>query len=162
MGASVADEPSSFEHLLDRERDAIARFIELLRQEQTSLRHGKPDHLLELAEQKDKIALELSHISRQRGALLERQELANDRQGVETWCAKHAQSSTARATWSSILELAGEARELQRINGDLIALHLDYTTRALEVLSGREKALDLYGPDGQSSKLADQRIDHKA
>ena len=148
--------------LLIRERDVIAQFIELLQREQASLRSSKPESLLELAEEKDKLAVVLSNIARQRCAQLAAEGYSADRQGVEAWCAKNTHDVEAGPSWAEILKLAGEARELQRVNGDLIALHLDYTTRALEVLSGSKKTLDLYGPDGQSSKPADPRINHKA
>lgn len=150
----------AFEQLLSDERGAIAQFIELLGLEQASLQRGCTDDLLELSEKKEKLAVHLSDVSAQRCSFLDAQGFTTDRKGVEAWCAKHPEASKAGDTWSAILSLAAEARELQRVNGELIALHLRHTARALEALKGGRKSLELYGPDGQSTKSSDQRINH--
>ena len=146
---------------LAREREAIVRFIELLELEQDALRHGKTDGLAELAARKDEVAVDLERQAGQRRSLLAANGLTTDRQGTDAWCAQHPEA-TDTAVWREILTLAGRARELQRVNGELIDLHLHYTAQALEVLQGSARSLDLYGPDGQSTSTGAQRINQRA
>ena len=144
--------------LLARERDAILEFTELFKREEASLRQGGSDEIFRLVAEKDALATRLSDITAQRGALLAAQGLAPDRQGVEAWCASHPEADEVLRTWSDIVALAHEASELQRLNGELIRIHMRYNAQALEALQGGAKPLDLYGPDGQSKATNERRI----
>lgn len=160
MTNSVPDGFDAFVPALGMERETIAQFVELLRLEQESLRHGVTDGLLEIVGKKDALAVTLGHLAKQRCAALEAQGYSTNRQGVEAWCAKHPETPEAGDIWAAILTLAGEARELQRVSGELIQIHMHYNAKALEALRGDRATPDLYGPDGQSTKPSDQHINH--
>lgn len=55
----------------------------------------------------------------QRNVLLAGQGLAGDRPGVEAWCAGHPEEKVVAAARAGVLELAREAKELNRLNGEL-------------------------------------------
>ena len=61
-----------------------------------------------------------------------------------------------------IMAQAAEARELNRINGELIELHLQHNARALNALRGGSDSLNLYGPDGRSRTVGSARINDSA
>ncbi|MEI7430305.1 MAG: flagellar protein FlgN [Betaproteobacteria bacterium] len=143
---------------LKSELEAVQRFVSLLKTEQTLLSSGDTEELPELLEQKNHIANQLSQYAEHRNSLLSAQGLGSDRSGIETWCAKHPKEMKAAETWEEIITLAGEARELNRVNGELIALRMQYNTNALEALRGGNNSLNLYGPDGQSTFLGSRRI----
>ena len=136
----------------------IQKFVDLLKLEQTALSAGNTDALPEYADQKNLLAIQLSNLAEQRNILLSAQGFKSDRAGVESWISKHTKERSAGATWAQILALASEARELNRINGELIQLRMQYNARALEALMGANKSLDLYGPNGQSTSLGSRRI----
>ena len=144
--------------LLADERDAIARFIELFKREEASLRQGGSDEIFRLVIEKEALAARLSGITAQRGAWLAGQGLTPDRNGIEAWCASHPEAGEALSTWAEIVALAGEAREVQRLNGELIGLHMRHNAQALEALQRGAKPLDLYGPDGQAKATGERRI----
>ena len=142
------------------EAATVRQFVDLLKREQASLSTGSADELLALIAQKDQLAIQINSLAAQRNKSLDAEGFSPDRIGVEAWCAKHPTEETASNAWTSILALANDARELNRLNGELIQIRLQYNNKALEALQGSKKALDLYGPDGHSTTQAHRRINH--
>lgn len=137
---------------------AVEGFVDLLKLEQSSLSRGDTDKLPGYAEQKLKFADQLNELAAQRNAALTAQGFGSDRAGADAWCAKHPEEEPATRAWAAVLALAGEARELNRLNGELIRLRMQYNAKALEALRGSASSLDLYGPDGQATTPGRQRI----
>ena len=154
----MAAQASVFLQAMTAEVVAIQQFVSLLKLEQTSLSNGNIDNLPEFAEQKSKFSVHLNSLAEQRNSALAAQGFAADRAGIEAWCTKYLEEQNARKAWQKILSLAGEARELNRINGELIQMRLQYISKALEALQSGNKSLDLYGPDGQSTPADNRRI----
>jgi flagella synthesis protein FlgN len=140
------------------EAEAVQQFVDLLKLEQAALGSGNTDDLPEFAEKKSKLAVHLGGLAAQRNATLSAQGFAADRVGVEAWCAKHGHEKKIVEAWTRILSLAAEARELNRLNGELIRIRMQYNTQALEALIGGKTSLDLYGPDGQSTMPSNRHI----
>jgi len=155
-------EATVFLRAIADEADAVQRFVDLLKLEQTSLSNGNTDDLLVLAEQKSKLAVHLNDLATQRNTTLAAQGFGSDRAGVEAWRAKHPQEKSVGKNWSKVLTLAAEARELNRLNGELIQIRMQYNAKALEALQGGRNSLDLYGPDGQSMTPGRTRINDAA
>lgn len=147
---------------LQTEADAVARFADLLKQEQNTLANGDVDALTPLIQQKNSVAAELTKLAQQRNALLAAEGLAPDRSGVEAWCVQHPANSEISAAWSRILSLASEARELNRVNGELIQIRMQHNAQGLEALLGASRSLELYGPDGQTAAHSGRRINDAA
>ncbi len=61
-----------------------------------------------------------------------------------------------------MLSLASQARELNRVNGELIQIRMQYNAQALEALLGGNGSLALYGPDGQNAAPSARRISDRA
>ena len=140
------------------ELEAVQQFVDLLKLEQTELSTGSTDALPGLAERKSTLALHLSELAAQRNVILAAQGLGTDRTGLEAWCAKHPAEKKAAKAWTTMRALAGEARELIRLNGELINTRMQYNARALEALRAGSATLDLYGPDGQATAPGNRRI----
>lgn len=142
------------------EAQTVQQFVALLTLEQAALGSGNTDDLPSYAEQKVALAARLNALAAQRNATLAAQGLGADRTGVDAWCAKNPDNTNAAKVWATILALAGEARELNLLNGELIRLRMQYNAKALEALRGGASSLDLYGPDGQSKTAGQPRINH--
>lgn len=149
---------NTFLHTITSEAEALKRFVDLLQLEQHALGIGKTEDLPGLAEQKNQLGTALNTLATERNALLGAQGFAADRSGVESWCAKHPHEKGVPKVWANILHLAAEARELNRLNGELIHIRMQYNSNALEALRGGSSSFDLYGPDGQSTTLGSRRI----
>jgi flagella synthesis protein FlgN len=153
---------SKLQQIVESELAAVQRFIALLRQEQEALRLGQDDALLGLVEQKSLVADDLTKVAAQRNALLASSGFPPDRPGIENWLARAIPDQKSRSalaeTWGSLTTLAAEARELNRLNGDLIQIRMRHNTQALEALLGASRPLSLYGPDGQARSHGSRRI----
>lgn len=144
--------------LTRKESDLVSRFVALLRQEQEALQRVDVGALPALTTDKAKLVDELNTLADQRNQTLKLEGLATDRAGMSAWLERNPGDKTMRKAWSSLLALAGEARELHHQNSQLVALHLQSTNDALTVLHQEVQKGQLYGPDGQSSPLTGNRI----
>lgn len=153
-------ESKSLLPIIAEEARTVQQFVDLLDREQTVLSAGETDELPALAEKKSMLANDLVNLDNQRNDFLVALGFATGRKGIEAWCSKHPAEQAVADTWATILRLATEARELSRLNGDLIQLRLNVTANALQALQAGKSSLDLYGPDGQATNSGQRRIDH--
>ncbi len=160
--ASELSEAAAFSQIVDSEIAAAQRFVALLEREQQMLIKGEVDDLLDLVREKNGIAAELVRLAAQRKRLLSASGLPDDRQGMAAWFAAHSGASSVHSVWSALLAVAGQARELNRVNGELIQERMQNNAQALEVLLGSNAAANLYGPDGQSAPPSGRRISDSA
>jgi flagella synthesis protein FlgN len=154
----AADIPG-FLKIVVEEADFVERFVRLLEEEKALLTEGRTEALAAAVEKKEALAARLNALARQRGDYLAADGFSPDRAGMESWSARHPEQREALAAWNRSLSLAARAKEINRVNGQLIRLHLRHTGEALEVLLRKEGRLDLYGPDGRATASEDQRID---
>jgi flagella synthesis protein FlgN len=125
----------------------VRRFIAVLENEQQILISGDADSLLPLAEQKSKLATQLSGLAEQRQQMLTKTE--STLTTMAAWLATLSDPAPA-AAWQTLLELAGQARELNTLNGKLIAERMRHNQQALAILLSAGGKAALYGPDGQT------------
>ena len=163
---------SSLLPIVGAEEKAIVEFTDWLSREQDALKKLRADELMEFAAHKDRLSVELNSLSTKRDAWLITHGQATGREGMDSVCGVSAPSTASAAktpehknlveTWSKILVLAAQARELNRVNGELIHLQLQHNSQALETLKRGQRSLDLYGPDGKSSAFSPRRISDSA
>ena len=155
-----SSETRSLLQIISEEARTVQQFVDLLNREQTALSARETDDLPALAEQKSTLAKDLVNLDRQRNDLLAASGFKSGRKGIEAWCTKYPAEQAVADTWATILRTATEARELSRLNGELIQLRLNVTAKALQALQAGKSSLDLYGPDGQATNSGQRRIDH--
>lgn len=160
MVDKLNDERQRLFQSLNEEEKLIQQFVELLSVEQSALSAGKTDDLSGISERKSGLAVELERLAEVRNNALSAAGLPTDSEGMAAWCAQFPDEQAVTNLWTRILDLAREARELNRLNGDLIQLRMNATASALESLRAGKTSLDLYGPDGQSARNEQRRIDH--
>lgn len=152
----------ALENIVADEALAVGKFADLLREEQNMLSSGAIEALADLIERKTLVAGQLANLAAQRNAQLQASGLAPDRAGIEAWLAAHPADRELRNAWSDVLALAVEARELNRVNGELIKIRAQHTANTLDALLGASRPLSLYGPDGQTAPLGNRRINDAA
>ncbi|MDR3300239.1 MAG: flagellar protein FlgN [Candidatus Accumulibacter sp.] len=140
------------------EADFVEQFVRLLEQEKTLLTEGRTEALAAVVEKKEQLAAKLNALTQQRGRHLAEHGFTPDRNGMTSWSDRHPEQKEAIAAWNRTLSLAARAQELNRLNGQLIQLHMQHTGQALEILLRKDNGLDLYGPDGRSTALGNQQI----
>ena len=149
---------AAFPQSLAQEAKLVEQFVTVLQQEQTALSEGATERLADYIEQKNQLVTELNFLAEQRNNELLAQNLSADRSGLNAWFKAHPEEQKALQTWTKILALVSEARELNRLNGELVNVRLQHTARNLEALRNSKDPLDLYGPDGKSAFPGQQRI----
>lgn len=141
-------------YLLGQESSALESLIAALQEEQGLLKAGLADALAPVVERKNRHLESLARLGRRRNELLTAAGLAADRAGVADWAAKTGRKDLA----DGFLALADEARELNRLNGQLIALRLQHTQAALETLAPPRPGQGLYGRSGKTSFATGYRL----
>ena len=150
--AAAAD----FVSRLHAERDALKAFVTSLETEQQALISGNTEQLLALADSKVLAAQELSKLATTRTDELRTRGAKIDSGGMTAWLQANAANSLP--VWHDILQLAEQAKQLNRTIGILIQTKLRYNQQALMVLQNAAHGVTgLYGPDGQHSLSAPRR-----
>ena len=142
--------------LLRDEIAAVQRFVQLLQTEQGFLQTGATDELTRCTGQKSVLAEGLVRLATARNEKLRAAGHGTDNDGLKQWAG--VQGQAAAELHQRLLELAREARELNRLNGQLIAMRLSHTHAALAALSPERAASSLYGRDGQTNARTGYRI----
>lgn len=137
-------------YLIGQEEAALRQFAAALLDEQNILKSADPqalDGLQAVVARKNKIIETLARHGQQREALLQRAKYSVDRDGLMAW----AKGCGRQDMMTAFLAVVDEANELNRLNGQLIAMRLSSTQAALATLvANRSNAQGLYGPKGQT------------
>lgn len=131
---------------LQLELAAVEVFLGILNKEQDALIEGKIERVEALASDKAQVAGQLAELAAQRNRGLASRNLNPDSEGMEA-CLADAQ---AAGIWRDLLGLVQVAHQLNRTNGELIAVRLQHNQQALAALQGAAGAVSLYGPKGQT------------
>lgn len=142
--------------LIESEVHALAAFVGILQTEQEQLKAGETGNLVALVASKDALVKELIEISRKREAALAAAGVAIDSNGLRRWAASGGPS--AEESLGRLLALAREAREMNDLNGQLVALRLAHTRAALNALSPNASEPGLYGSSGQTTPPTGYRL----
>lgn len=134
---------------LAEEHAAVRSFVDLLQQEQQLLTENSIDPLVMLAEQKSTRAIQLNRIAETRHRLLLALIPELTAPAIQSWLKINC--AEGLALWQAILVLSDQARELNRINGELIQMKFRHNQQLLTALSRAVNQANLYGPDGQSN-----------
>lgn len=154
----MPEDLSGFLEAVSRERECIELFVSLLENEKALLSKGQIDGLDPIIREKEAIASRLETCAGQRNRYLVDHGLSPDRTGMATWLAAHPDQVQAEAAWARTLALAAQAKNTNRLNGQLIQMHQQFTGQALDILTRRESPLSLYGPDGRTASPGDRQI----
>lgn len=141
---------------LGEEFSAGQTLLQLLQQEQGLLINADIDGLTKVTEEKSKAIARMTELAQRRHRLLAAAGFEASESGMETWMKTPA-ASKASKSWNALLDLARQAKELNRVNGMLIGQHMARNQNALNVLQGTPQSGNMYGPNGQAAPKATSR-----
>lgn len=143
--------PASSELLtaLSDEKLAVQAFVDLLQQEQRLLTENSTDELQLLAEQKSAHVQHLNELTENTMRVLAKYIEQPDHARIVSWLA--ANDIACLSLWQDIYHLAGQSRELNRVNGELIQMKLRHNQQSLTALTSAVAKTNVYGPDGQTN-----------
>ena len=143
--------PTSPISTVSAEQQHVSQLIELMKQEQALLVAADADGLVELTPRKNTLLQELADLSSQRHAELVAAGCEGSEAGMEPWLAVGG-NEDARAQWEALLELARQAKDLNRVNGMLINKQLAHNQGVLNALRtpAGAQSTGVYGASGQT------------
>lgn len=141
--------------LIREERTGLQGFIALLRREEALLIATQIDALASLAEEKTALYRTLQRLSDERVVMFARLGAAVNDANIRVVLAD---LPDALGAWQEVVSLAAEARERNRVNGQLITERLQNNQQALSVLLAAAEHPQIYGPDGQSRPTSSGRL----
>lgn len=144
--------------LLAAEAKLVEGFIACLAAEQDALKQGDVEVLAPINARKTELVEQLNRLEGERNAFLKQAGHSPDLKGVLAWLARNRGDRAAGQAWAQLVKLATEARELNNLNGKLIAMRLQATNQALATLTQQAQRSTLYGPNGQTTLRTGSRI----
>lgn len=133
--------------IIRRECALLKEFIGILGEEEQALVAADTEALGTVTPRKTGLVAQLNQLAELRNQAMRSMGLAIDTAGLEAW---RQQSAESERVVGELIGLASTARERNRINGQLIALHLQKTQEALQALTGGDPGRQTYGRDGQA------------
>ena len=135
---------------LREEQQVISSMLELMKTEQQLLVSADADGLLTLTPNKLHMAQKAAELSRHRHRALGAAGFVAAESGMEAWLAVDG-NDALRGEWQRLLELARQAKELNRVNGMLVNKQLAHTQGVLNALRGPASGdAGVYGRSGQT------------
>ncbi len=144
--------------ILEREIDAVTRFIALLKDEQACLTAGNPEPLPRIADLKSRLVEELNSLEADRMSALGHAGAPSDRHTMTRWLNENASDPVTTVNWENLQNLAIEAKALHETNSQLVEMHLKNTSEALAILTEQASSSTLYGATGQTLSSTGSRI----
>jgi flagella synthesis protein FlgN len=142
-------------------RDELSLFttlMELMKREQQFLVSADTDALNTLTPQKAQLVVQMAALSKQRHAQLAEAGHAPEDASMQAWL-DNAGDSAASELWLDLLAVTRQAKEINRVNGMLIAKQLTNNQTIINAMRTPSGAADnaVYGPTGQTSSTATSR-----
>jgi flagellar biosynthesis protein FlgN len=141
---------------LCEEQDALKTLLCRLHDEQVVLSGAAVDDLFDLTTQKAAIVTRMVELASARHRSLAAEGFASDEVGMRAWLDKHRVPSLVQV-WTETLLLVQSAKELNRVNGVLIAKRLSRTQQTLSLLRAEPVPGMIYGADGQPKVVPTMR-----
>lgn len=150
MSAGATSAALSLDPVLNEETHVLRAFLDLLESEQRALLDGSADHLLPIADEKNRASAQLSRLALNRAQWLAARGFGSGPAALAAWLNQLAAEAPQRAAWQLLLDLATRAHALNLENGALIRSRMQHNQQALAVLLAASDQATLYGPDGQT------------
>ncbi len=120
----------------------------VLEEERDALVGADADRLLSLSEDKARAVERLVELAQARTAALQAMSLDPSTGDFQKRIA--ACDHRLAPLWTSLVAVASQARERNRINGDLLSSRMAHNRAALDTFHAAARRHSVYGPDGQS------------
>ena len=141
--------------ILQAEREAYARLLELLDREHEALLGADAEAVIAAAETKSVSIEALARLGAERRQRLTEAGFAADREGMTRWLVAHGGTDHPQLSrlWRDLLADAERARLRNTANGILVETRSRFNQATLSALRAAAEQSTLYGPDGNPDAL---------
>lgn len=129
--------------------------ISLLHEEQETLTRARIDQLAIISENKSRAIANLEHFSVERRALMMARNIPDDGSAISEWLTQH--EPALLETWETLIDLARQAAQYNRSNGQLIASREEANRALMNLLLSERDTDNGYTADGRLSHAAARR-----
>ncbi len=143
--------------ILSREELCLSRLQQSLEQERGALEARQLGALEEAVRAKEKALEEAAELHRQRAILLEQCGYPDNESGVSR-CIEHCEPSLSRELrplWKRLHHLIRTCRDQNLVNGKILELNRQSLRQTLEILTRGAGTIELYTPQGISTRQPD-------
>lgn len=142
--------PDEIAAIIKNEKHATQSFLDILKKEEKALTQGLVNEFDMLVSDKSKLFDQLETICEQRLQYLSARGYPASREGMQRWLIDHPDCTDTQKMWHELMDLARQAKQLNDINGKVIAMQLQYNQRSYLALQSAAGNISLYGPKGQA------------
>lgn len=133
----------------DEDSRLVNQLIELLTREQKSLVANKIDEIERLIDLKASLLQQINLVAKNRYAALQARNFEGNENGMVNWVVAES-NQTITEKWQQFQQALVKAKELNRLNGDLISKHFNRNKQTLHNLQTSFQSNDTYSSTGQS------------
>ncbi len=137
---------SALHTALKDELVSLEKVIILLKQEQDLLARARIDELASLTQAKISTVTQLEQLSTARKAQMSALDIPDDGSAISAWLGKH--DPLALESWETLLEMAKQAAQYNRSNGQLLASREEANRALMNILISQQEAETAYNADG--------------
>ncbi len=140
--------------ILSREELCLSRLLQSLEQERTALEKRQLGALEEAVKEKELALEEAAGLHRRRANLLEQYGFSNDESGVARCIEQCAPSLSRelRPLWRRLHHLIRTCHDQNLVNGQILELSRQSLRQTLEILTQGAREVELYTPQGVSTR----------
>lgn len=142
---------------LAREYEVTKALHTLLQQEQACLVEANVNGVTDLLNEKSMLVAQATDLAVARHHALAAAGHDASEAGMQAWIATQENRNESVQIWNDLVDLAREAKEINRTNGLLINQQLSRNEAALNILRGSEPGSNVYGPNGQTAARSPSR-----
>lgn len=141
--------------ILKDELAGLERVVALLHAEHEVLTRARIDDLAGISEQKEQAVQSLEKLSAVRRNMLTASNIPDDGSAIAEWLLVHDPRSLA--LWETLIDLARQASQFNRNNGQLLACREEANRALMNVLLSGREIENGYTADGRLSHAAARR-----
>jgi flagella synthesis protein FlgN len=139
--------------MLERDQQAADRLAELLEEERRLLETRQQDKLQQVIDEKAAAIDTLNYHAKERATLLQSLSLPPTLDGWDNFLQRNTQTLPLRDAWYALSKKVEHCRELNEINGKLIARSQQTVNHLLTLMRGNTPTPSLYNAKGGQSQL---------
>lgn len=140
--------------LFNQDAKLLNDLVVLLSQEQASLVDMDIDVVERVIDEKSVLIQKITEATKIRHQTLGKAGFDANENGMATW-VRSIENKQIHSAWAVFQEQLAQAKELNRVNGQMINQHFKRNQQALNTLQGKplNAGAGIYGPNGQTTTL---------
>ncbi len=127
----------------------VCQLVDLLMREQKSLLSNQVSEIEKIVELKGGLLKQINHVAKSRYAALAEREYEPNENGMLNWISNQSNQVT-KDNWDNFQSNLIQAKELNRLNGELISRHFNRNQQMLTNLRNAFQPSATYGKNGQA------------